>query len=308
MTPVIAAEKLSRWYGIVMGLNHVSFEVEPGITGLVGPNGAGKTTLIQIVTGQLQPSSGSLTVFGERPWNHPGLLRRIGFCPEQEAVHEELKPLDWLVNLGILSGIEPGRAKDRARETLDVVRLNPEHWKKRLSQYSKGMRQRVKLAQALMHRPALLVLDEPMNGLDPMGRQEIVRILRDLAASGTSILISSHILAELETLCQRILILNWGRVIASGDQRQIRSELKDWSEQLTVRCDHPEILARFLFGQQILLGFDLDLANQQLHMRVNDPARFYQNWTQWLLESGVTVFEIRSRTRGLRELFDKVTE
>lgn len=308
MTPVVVADKLSRWYGIVMGLNHVSFEIEPGLTGLVGPNGAGKTTLIQIITGQLQPSSGRLTVFGQEPWNNPGLLRQIGFCPESEAVHEEMKPLHWLISLGLLSGIEPARVEERAREMLDRVGLNPVHWTKRLSQYSKGMRQRVKLAQALMHRPRLLVLDEPMNGLDPMGRQEMAHILRDLAAAGTSILVSSHILAELETLCQRVLILNWGKVIASGNQREIRAELKNWSEQLTIRCDQPERLAKFLFDQQVLLGFDLDLDNRMLHIRVKDPARFYQDWTRWLLDSGVTVFEIRSRTRSLQELFEKVTE
>ena len=151
MTPIVQARELSRWYGIVMGLNNVSFEIEPGLTGLVGPNGAGKTTLIQIITGQLQPSSGELIVFGETPWNNPRLLKRIGYCPEGEAVHGDLKPRDWLQALGMLSGISPSEASRRSERILEKVKLSREHWGKRMSQFSKGMRQRVKLAQALMH-------------------------------------------------------------------------------------------------------------------------------------------------------------
>src|SRR5262245_22553873 len=173
MNTLIQAQELSRWYGIVMGLNNVTFEVEPGLTGLVGPNGAGKSTLIQIITGQLQPSSGRLTVFDEAPWNNPHLLQRIGYVPEREAVAKELRPLDWLPGLGLLSGLAPAAAETRSVTVLEKVKLPREHWGKRMSQYSKGMKQRVKLAQALLHEPDLLVLDEPMNGLDPMGRQEM---------------------------------------------------------------------------------------------------------------------------------------
>jgi len=202
MTVLIRAQELSRWYGIVMGLNNVTFQIEPGLTGLVGPNGAGKSTLIQIITGQLKPSSGQLTVFGLAPWNNPPLLRRIGYCPEGEAVPKELRPMEWLEGLGLLSGLRPDEVQGRAEAILDKVKLPREHWGKRLGQYSKGMKQRVKLGQALLHEPDLLVLDEPMNGLDPMGRQEMAHTLKDLSAAGVSILVSSHILAELEALCQ----------------------------------------------------------------------------------------------------------
>src|SRR5712664_3890508 len=181
---IIGAIELSRWYGIVMGLNNVSFEIEAGLTGLVGPNGAGKSTLIQIVTGQLQPSSGGLSVFGEEPWNNPSLLRRIGYCPEGEAVPKDLRPLDWLQGLALLSGIAGGAVKARCEAILERVRLPREHWPKRMGQYSKGMKQRVKLAQGLLHEPELLVLDEPMNGLDPMGRQEMAGLLKQLAEKG----------------------------------------------------------------------------------------------------------------------------
>ena len=307
MSAIVQAEELSRWYGMVMGLNNVTFEIGPGLTGLVGPNGAGKSTLIQIVTGQLQPSSGRLTVFGETPWNNPRLVQRIGYCPEREAVPKELRPLDWLRGLAYLSGMAGAVAGDRCEAILDKVGLPREHWGKRMGQYSKGMKQRVKLAQGLLHEPDLLVLDEPMNGLDPMGRQEVGHILKELAANGVSILISSHILAELESLCQDILILNWGRILASGSQKEIRSDLKDWSEELSIQCDSPDTLARHLFDAGVLLGFDLDGEAGWLHIRVKDAPAFYERWTGLLLESKVTVHAIRSQSRSLKNIFDKVT-
>jgi ABC-2 type transport system ATP-binding protein len=190
---------------------------------------------------------------------------------------------------------------------LDKVKLAREHWGKTMSQYSKGMRQRVKLAQALMHEPELLLLDEPMNGLDPMGRQEMAQILKELAGGGTSIIISSHILSELEALCKNILILNWGRVLASGEQKDIRADLKDWSEQLSVRCDFPEKLARHLFDAGVLMGFDLEPDEGMLSIRLKDPTSFYNQWVSLLISSGVTVFEIRSQSRSLKQIFERVT-
>jgi ABC-2 type transport system ATP-binding protein len=307
MSALIVAQELSRWYGIVMGLNNVSFHIEPGLTGLVGPNGAGKSTLIQIITGQLKPSSGQLTVFGQAPWNNPPLLRRIGYCPEGEAVPKELRPLEWLQGLGLMSGLRADEVQGRAEAILDKVNLPREHWGKRLGQYSKGMKQRVKLGQGLLHNPDLLVLDEPMNGLDPMGRQEVAQTLKELAGGGVSILISSHILAELEALCNNILVLNWGRILASGNQTEIRGDIKNWSEELEIECDAPETLARRLFEAGVLAGFDLPPEEGRLRIRVKDAASFYEQWTDLLLASGVTVHALRSRSRSLQNIYDKVT-
>jgi ABC-2 type transport system ATP-binding protein len=307
MNPVIQARELSRWYGMVMGLNNVTFDIPPGLTGLVGPNGAGKSTLIQIITGQLQPSTGSLTVFGQVPWDNPALLGRIGFCPEREGVPKELRPMEWLTGLARLSGLDPAQVPGRCEAILDKVKLSREHWSKRMGQYSKGMKQRVKLAQGMLHQPDLLVLDEPMNGLDPMGRQEIAGLLTEMAAGGASIVISSHILAELESLCRNILILNWGRILASGSQKEIRGDLKNWSEELSIQCDDPERLARHLFDARVLLGFDLDPAGGLLRIRVKDAPSFYAAWTGLLLGSEVTVYAIRSESRSLQNIFEKVT-
>ena len=308
MNTIVQAEELSRWYGIVMGLNHVDFSVPEGITGFVGPNGAGKSTLIQIITGQLKPSSGTLTVFGEEPYNNPKILGRIGYCPERESVHTELRPLDWLRGLALLSGIPSNEIADRCEKLLDLVKLPRVHWQKRLGQYSKGMRQRVKLAQALLAEPDLLVLDEPMNGLDPMGRQEVSQILTELAAGGVNIIISSHILAELEALCKNVIIVSWGRVLASGEQKSIRSELHDWSEEIDVRCDQPLQLVRTLFERELLNGFDIDEQTSTVNLRIRRPEDFYNQFSGLVKTSGITLWEMRSKSRSLRNLFDQMTQ
>ncbi len=307
MNAVVEVNELSRWYGLVMGLNNVSFAIEPGLTGLIGPNGAGKSTLISIITGQLQPSSGTIRVLGESPWNNPRLLKRIGHCPERESLPVELQPRDWLYALARMSGMNSHEARNRSGMILETVKLHPDHWGKRMGQYSKGMRQRVKLAQSLIHEPELLVLDEPMNGLDPMGRQEMAGILTDLSARGTSIIISSHILAELESLCRHNIILNWGRILAAGSRSDIRADVKNWSEQLSVTCDEPERLARHLFDAGMLNGFDLVPGENKLIIRVKDQEVFYKQWIDLVSESGVKVYEIREQSRSLQHIFEKVT-
>jgi len=303
--PVIQAKELSHWYGIVMGLNNISFEIGPGLTGLVGPNGAGKSTLIKIITGQLQPSDGELTVFGARPWNNPDVLRCIGFCPEEDALPDRLQARVWLRGLALLAGIAPGHVD----AILDCVKLERAHWEKPLAQFSKGMRQRVKLAQALIHHPRLLVLDEPMNGLDPMGRQDIQRILKQLAAKGTAVLISSHILHELETSCPEIMILNWGRVIAIGSQLALQRRLQGAEANLHVRCNDPARLTQVLFEADLLLGFD-DSGDGEggLDLPVKDPRRFSECFVDLLAENNLALHELRSRDRSLQDIFDKMTE
>ncbi len=307
MSAVVEVKEMSRWYGLVMGLNNVSFAIGSGLTGLVGPNGAGKSTLISIITGQLKPSSGSVSLFGEAPFNNPKVLQRIGFCPERESLPVEMRPADWLTGLGLLSGMSAASARMRADEMLERVGLAREHWQKKMGEYSKGMRQRVKLGQTLIHNPDFVVLDEPMNGLDPMGRQDVAKILKSLAAEGVSILISSHILAELETLCETNIILNWGRVIASGSQQEIRADVRNWSEELAIICDDPQRLAKVLFDAEVLAGYDINQQTDTLKIRLSEPEKFYPAWTGFLLQSGVTVYEVRGQSRSLKQIFEKVT-
>jgi ABC-2 type transport system ATP-binding protein len=344
MNPIIQAENLSRFYGIVMGLNNVSFCVEAGMTGLVGPNGAGKTTLIRLITGQIRPSAGRLHVFGQSPWNRPGVLGRIGYCPEGDAINGELSPIDWVASLGQLSGLDKDTARERTERTLDRVGLERKVHRKSIAQFSKGMKQRVKLAQALLHEPDLLVLDEPMNGLDPMGRGEISDILQELTDQGTHILISSHILPELENLCSQFVMMNWGRVLAVGSQSSIRNDLQSsserspsetdidgsegqrsgteesdpgagqnenanrrWPERVTLRCDQPNRLVRILLDANLIRGFETEENSDSVLLTLLDPPDFYRRWSPLVLEGGINVYEMRSETRSLRQIFDQMT-
>jgi ABC-2 type transport system ATP-binding protein len=301
MNTIVQAENLSRFYGVVLGLNNVNFRIRRGITGLVGPNGAGKTTLFRLLTGQIKPSSGTITVFGGNPWTNPEVQARLAYCPESEAVPPGLRPLEWLVGLGMISGLSAQDAETRANESLERVKLAPQHWKKRITTYSKGMRQRVKLAQCLLHSPDLIILDEPMNGLDPMGREEFSNVLRQLAREGTSVLISSHILHDLEALCSDFILLRWGRIPNSNQDIASVETRKRWPESTTIRCEAPDKLARFLFEQNLLRGCEIVPDSDTLHARWRDAEQFYGRFEHILLESGVRIFEVRSTATFLEK-------
>lgn len=304
MNAIVEAEALSRFYGIVLGLNNVTFRINEGITGVIGPNGAGKTTLFRLLTGQIRPSSGELRVFGQTPWNNPQVQALIAYCPESEVVPAGLRPMDWLVGLGMISGYSAPEAKRRARETLDRVKLPQQHWKKPITALSKGMKQRVKLGQCLLHEPRLIILDEPMNGLDPMGREDFGNVLRQLAKDGTSILISSHILHDLETLCAEFLLLRWGRMPRWNDAPANTDAKKRWPESTTFRCEDPEKLARYFFEKKLLRGCEIEAETGSLEARWESPERFYTQFHSLLLESGVRIFEVRSTTSRLETAVD----
>ena len=304
MNSIVQAENLSRFYGIVLGLNNVTFRINRGITGIIGPNGAGKTTLFRLLTGQIKPSSGTLEVFGGNPWNNPSVQARLAYCPESETVPAGLRPVEWLVGLGMISGLSARAAQERARANLERVKLPPEHWKKRLTTLSKGMRQRVKLAQCLLHEPELIVLDEPMNGLDPMGREEFSNVLRQLARDGTSILISSHLLHDLEALCSEFILFRWGRIPRASNEAASADSRKRWPDATTFRCESPDRLARYFFEQNLLRGCEIVPDSDTLHVRWNDAERFYNNFHGFLLESGVHIFEVRSTASFLEKAIE----
>ncbi len=301
MNAIAQAENLSRFYGMILGLNNVSFTLQQGITGIVGPNGAGKTTLFRLLTGQIRASSGTLRVFGEAPWSNLAVQARLAYCPESEVVPAGLTAIDWLVGLGMISGLSASDAKVRAGKSLERVRLESAHWKKRLTAMSKGMKQRVKLAQCLLHEPALVILDEPMNGLDPMGREDLSNVIRELARDGTSVLISSHILHDLEALCAEFLMLRWGRIPRSLNEAASADARARWPESTTFRCDSPQKLARYLFDKNLIRGCDIVADTQTLHVRWTDAAQFYGDFHELLLGSGVHIFEVQATSSFLEK-------
>ena len=242
-SPVISADHLSKWYGQVIGLNDVSVTVPTGVTGLLGPNGAGKSTFMKLITGQLKPSKGVVNVLGEPIWGNPDLYFRIGFCPEQDAFYERMTGLEWVRALARLNGLSDKEADDAAKRALTMVDLM-EAANKKIGAYSKGMRQRVKMAQALVHDPQLLILDEPLSGMDPIGRRKTIRLIRDWGRSGKSIVVSSHILHEIESMTSNILLINNGRILAEGDVHQIRELIDEHPHTIYVRAEDPRRIAR----------------------------------------------------------------
>jgi len=298
---VIAAEHLSKWYGQVIGLNDISLAVPPGITGLLGPNGAGKSTFMKLVTGQLKPSKGTITVLGQPIWNNPSLYARLGFCPEQDAFYERMTGLEWVTALVSLNGVGASAARDMSARALETVGLSDAADKK-IGAYSKGMRQRVKLAQALAHDPELLILDEPLSGMDPLVRRRTIRLIKDWGRSGKSVLVSSHILHEIESMTSNILLINQGRILAEGNVHQIRDLIDEHPHTVFVRAANTRQLAReFLTDDQVL---SLRFEDGGVVVQTGKPDAFYARLTE-LAASGElgTIDEVTSPDDNLQAVF-----
>jgi ABC-2 type transport system ATP-binding protein len=298
---IIEADHLSKWYGQVIGLNDISLRLAPGVTGLLGPNGAGKSTLLKLVTGQLRPSQGTLTVLGGPIWGRPEVFRRVGFCPEQDAFYERMTGLAWVAALLRLNGLGEEESRQTAAHALDVVGLADVAHRK-IGGYSKGMRQRVKLAQALAHEPDLLVLDEPLNGLDPVARRHIIRLIREWGQSGRSLVVSSHVLHEVEMMTSNILLINNGRILAEGNVHHIRDLIDEHPHTVSVRAGDPRALARWLIGDEGVLS--LKFAEEALTIETATPDAFYARLTE-LAASGEAggIQEITSPDDNLQAVF-----
>ncbi len=298
---LISAEQVSKWYGQVIGLNDVTLSVPPGITGLLGPNGAGKSTFMKLVTGQLKPSKGRITVLGEPIWQNPDLYFRIGFCPEQDAFYERMTGLEWVTALVRLNGTSETAATEAAKRALDMVDLSSAANKK-IGAYSKGMRQRVKMAQALAHEPELLILDEPLSGMDPIARRKTIKLIREWGRSGRSVLVSSHILHEIEAMTSNILLINQGRILAEGDVHQIRDLIDEHPHTVHIRAEQPRALAReFLASDHVLsLRFEADAVIVQ----TGKPDLFYAQLTALAASNDLgAIHEVTSPDDNLQAVF-----
>ena len=299
--PIVVADNLSKWYGQVIGLNDVSVSVPPGITGLLGPNGAGKSTFMKLITGQLRPSQGSVRVLGEPIWANAPLYFRIGFCPEQDRFYERMTGLDWVTALVRLNGLGERDAREAAGRALAAVDL-ADVASKRIGAYSKGMRQRVKLAQAIVHDPELLILDEPLSGMDPLGRRRTIRMIRDWARQGKSILVSSHILHEIESMTTNILLINNGRILAEGNVHQIRDLIDEHPHTVYIRASDPRRLAReFLTRTDVI---SLRFEPGAVVVETGAPDEFYARLTD-LVAAGEcgAVEELTSPDDNLQAVF-----
>ncbi len=298
---VVTTEHVSKWYGQVIGLNDVTVSVPPGITGLLGPNGAGKSTFMKLITGQLKPSKGAVQVLGETIWQNPHLYFQIGFCPEQDAFYERMTGLEWVTALVRLNGFDGAAADQAARRALETVDLMDAAGKK-IGAYSKGMRQRVKLAQAIVHDPGLLILDEPLSGMDPLARRRTIRLIRDWARDGKSIIVSSHILHEIESMTANILLINNGRILAEGDVHHIRDLIDEHPHTVYVRAENPRALAREFLDHADVRS--LKFEEGAVVVETGTPDAFYTRLTA-LAASGEygTIEEVTSPDDNLQAVF-----
>ncbi len=299
----IELRSVSRWYGNVVAVNDISFELGAGVTGLLGPNGAGKSTLIHMMSGFLRPSAGEVLVNGAPAWRRPALYRQVGLVPEREAVHSFLTGFEFVRFNARLQGLpDADRAAARAIEVVDLG--DAQH--RAIGTYSKGMRQRAKVAAALVHDPPILLLDEPFNGMDPRQRLSMMELLRRMAGEGRVILFSSHILEEVERLAQRVLVIVAGRLAASGDYRAIRRLMTDRPHTFTIRSSDDRRLAAILIGHPAVFG--VSLSDGLLTVRTSEYAAFTRAIPGVARSADVRLFELLPTDESLESVFSYLVE
>ena len=293
----------SKWYGAVIGVNEVTLDFGPGITGLLGPNGAGKSTLMKLIVGLLRPSLGEVRVGGLPVWGSPAARRRIGFSPETDGFYEEMDGRDFLRTLGRLSGLSARQAAGRTEEVLAEVGMK-DLAGKRLRSCSKGMRQRIKLAQALVHDPEVIVLDEPLTGVDPMGREDLMAFFRRLGASGRTVIISTHIIQELEGITDRIVLMARGRVLAAGTVGAIRGLMDEHPLTVRITSGRAREVAADLVGLEEVAGVALGEDGTDLIVKVRRPERFFRALPRILLARGAAVERIEPLDASAEAVFE----
>jgi ABC-2 type transport system ATP-binding protein len=301
---VIEARNLARWYGPVVGLTDVSMDVPPGISGLLGPNGAGKSTLMRLITGQIFPSRGTLAVLGRVPGRDAAVFRDVGFCSEDDSLFDTWTAREMVGYLAQLSGLSRLEAKERTGHALARCGI-ADVAERRVGGFSKGMRQRVRLAAATVHEPRLLLLDEPMTGLDPLGRRAVADLIQELASEGCSVLFASHILHEVEALAGHVIVIHKGMVLAEGSIAHIRESLSGQDLVLEVACSDPRALAKHLLDHEHVIAVSLS-GGDVVRVQTNSARRLLLEIAPTLLELGLEVESITCPEENLETLFRRL--
>ena len=271
---LIIFDNVSKFYGEILGVNRVNLQIAPGITSLVGPNGAGKSTLMNLMTGLLRPTRGTITLLGI-PTDQPDrLFRKVGYCTQFDSFPRGLTGREFLNAFLLVHGYDSKRANQLSQLALERVNL-VDAADRKVAGYSKGMRQRIRLAQAIAHEPVVLILDEPLNGLDPMVRSETIALFRRLASEGLHLIISSHILHEVDMMSDRVVLLNNGYIVAEGNIHGVRDEMEEHAMQILIRCDQPAKLAAYVFAQDHVVEARLHDDRRGLFVKTRDADGFY---------------------------------
>jgi ABC-2 type transport system ATP-binding protein len=303
VSDAIVFDEVSKFYGEVLGVNRVSLTIAPGITGLVGPNGSGKTTLMNLMTGLLRPTQGRVSVLGLTAERPEELFRLVGYATQYDSFPRGLSGFQFIYSLLRVHGLGHGEARERTETALERVGLEAAA-ERRVAGYSKGMRQRIKLAQALAHEPRVLVLDEPLNGLDPMARAEVIELFQHFAAEGLHVIVSSHILHEVDLISDRVILLNSGYVVAEGEIEGVRTEIQEHPIQVFVRCDRPALLASRLFAHDHVVEVRLHEDRQGLLVRTKDADRFHLLLNRIVLEEELAVEEMGPADEDVQAVYD----
>ncbi len=297
--PVVVVENVSKWFGDLVAVSDVSFHLNPGVTALLGPNGAGKSTMMRILCGLTPPSIGTVGVLGRDPHADLDVTGRIGLVPQQEGIFEMLTALEFVRLAAVLHGLADPDGS--ARHALSVVELDADD-RRRLPTYSKGMRQRVKLAQAIINDPAVLVLDEPLTGLDPRQRLHMIDLVHRLGDEGRVVLVSSHVLDEVERFGSRVLVIAQGRLAAEGDFRAIRDLMDDRPLRIRVRTDRPRELAATLIGTDAIVGVRVE-GEGSVVVDTTEAARFRRAVAPTAASVGARLFEVTPLDDDLESVF-----
>ncbi len=301
---LLELENATRLYGTVIGVNDVTLSLPMGAHGLLGPNGAGKTTLLNLITGQLSPTIGSVRVLGLRPRSSHSLLQRMGYLPGTEGMYADVSAIEWITYLTRLHGYGASEARRLAIQAIERVQMT-EHMSRKISTFSRGMRQRTRLAQAIAHEPEFLILDEPFSGLDPIARHSMTVLLQQWIAEGRSLLVSSHVLYEIESLTRSFLLLSGGRLLASGSVDDVHHLLADIPSEVRIRVDKPRLLAEELIRDELVDSVQIE-ADGELHVTTKAPSLLSRYLSQAVAEDRFYVSEVRSADDSLQDVFNSL--
>lgn len=288
---MIIFDDVSKFYGEILGVNRVNLQIAPGITSLVGPNGAGKSTLMNLMSGLLRPTRGVITVLGLKTDEPERLFRKMGYCTQFDSFPRGVTGREFIRSFLLVHGLERKKADELTVVALERVGL-AEAADRKVAAYSKGMRQRIRLAQAIAHQPAVLILDEPLNGLDPMVRAETIALFRKLADEGLHLIISSHILHEVDVMSDRVILLKNGYVVAEGNVHGVRDEMEDHPMQILIRCDKPSKLASQVFDQDHVVEARLHDDKGGLFVKTRNADRFYLLLNRVVAEGEINIESI----------------
>ena len=299
---MIEMNHVSKWYGDVIGLNDVNGVIGSGVTALLGQNGAGKSTLMKLITGQIRPTTGEIKVFGQDPFANPAVFEKLGLCPDIDSFPEHLSGKEFVYRMGRMMGYDHETGERRTSDVLQLVGM-ADRADKPVKGYSKGMRQRIKLAQAIFHDPDLLLLDEPLNGLDPVGRREFMDVLQGLAQRGKAIVVSSHILFEVEQMTRSILLLHRGRLLAAGDVSEIRDLIDRYPHRVRIRGDRPREMAARFAGLPYVVSVAVDDVLSEVEVQTRQAGDFYAVVGD-LAAEGFAIQEIESPDNNLESVYE----